>query len=95
MTPEEFLANPLIKNVSPIKKEILVELVNKVEGLKPNEAIQHLVPTMNKIRAMGITFSNEETSLLIEVITSNATPAEKQRYDMMIKMLNTQIKNRK
>ncbi len=87
MNKEEFLKHPLLKDISQQKKDLLIELVEQVEGAPLNKALPALVKTNARMKALGLTFTKDESALIVQVINDNLSSADRIKYDAMQKAL--------
>lgn len=88
MNKEEFLSNPLLKNISAQKKELLSELAEQAGGTPIEKMLPVLVKTNARMKALGLSFTKEETALIMQVITKNITPEERKKFEVMQHMMN-------
>lgn len=75
--------DPRLKNMNPQKLALLTEFAKSVESIPKDQ----LVPALLKINAeanqKGIQFNDDETDLLISIMSTNMSPAEKKRMDTL------------
>ncbi len=87
MADTSWTNNPKLKNVDPKKLTILLELMKEAEG-KPMDKLLPLLMTTNKrLQEQNLTFTKDESDLMIEILTKNMTPKEKQQFEMVRKMM--------
>lgn len=79
--------NPKLKNVDPRKLAILLELVKEAEGKPTDKLIPLLVNTNKKLQQQNMTFTKDESDLMIDLITKNMSPKEKAQFEMIKKMM--------
>ena len=89
MADTSWTNNPRLNSVDPKKLAILLELVKEAEG-KPMDKLLPLLMTTNKrLQEQNLTFTKDESDLMIEILTKNMTPKEKQQFEMIRKMMAT------
>ena len=81
--------NPKLKNIDPRKMTIFLELMKEAEG-KPMEQLVPLLMNVNKkLTQQNMAFSKEESDVLMEILTKNLSPKEKQQFEMIRKFMAT------
>ncbi len=83
----EWINHPAMKNIDARKLAILVDLANEAEGKSAEKALPLLIKANAKMKALGLTFSQEESNLMVEILTKDMTPADKQKLEMIKKMI--------
>lgn len=86
-----FLNHESLKNMNPKKVQILKELAEKTEGKADKEIAALLLETMKKMQKENLTFTKEESAVMMEILTRNMSPAERAKVDMMKKMMNKKM----
>jgi hypothetical protein len=75
--------DPGLRNMNPQKLSTLIEFVKRVESTPKDQ----LVPTLLNLNAeacqKGIQFNDEETDLLLSIMSANMGPNERKRIDTM------------
>jgi len=84
--------NPRLKNIDPRKLTILLELVTESEGKPMDKLIPLLMNTQKKLQKQNLTFSKDESDLMVEILTKNMNAKEKSQFEMIKKMM---AKNKK
>ncbi|MDD3173874.1 MAG: hypothetical protein PHF63_09465 [Herbinix sp.] len=87
MADTSWTNNPKLNNIDPRKLTILLELVKEADGKPMDKLIPLLVNANKKLQQQNMTFSNDESDLLMEILTKNMTPKEKAQLEMMKKMM--------
>ena len=82
-----FNNNPLLKNMSPEKRQFLMNFASSKKPDKINEMMPFLLGTMNMAKEKNIQFSDRETGLLVEILKQNMTPEEAEKADKIIKLM--------
>lgn len=86
-----FLNHESLKNMNPKKVQILKELAAKTEGKADKEIATLLMETMKKMQKENLTFTKEESAVMMEILTRNMSPSERAKVDMMKKMMNKKM----
>ena len=80
--------NPLFRNLSAEKLNFLMEFHNQQKPQDASSATPFFMNAMKKAQQQGITFTKDESSLLIQLIMQNMPEQERQRAQMLLMMLN-------
>lgn len=83
----EWLNHPAMQNVSPEKKGILLDFMKEADGISMDKAMPLFVKTNSRLKALGLTFTKEESELITEILTKNLTPAEKMKMETLKKLI--------
>lgn len=84
---EDITKNPLFQNLSPVKKEVLQEVVDSAEHLSLDKALPLLLKANAKLKKQGESFTKEESSFLITELTKQLTPQERAKVAALMKLL--------
>jgi hypothetical protein len=87
MADTSWTNNPRLKNIDPRKLAILLEVAKEAEGKPMDKLIPLLMNANNKIQQQNMTFTKDETDLMIELLTKNMNPKEKMQFEMIKKMM--------
>ncbi len=74
------------------KLEILKELVEEANGKSMQQVIPLIMKANQQLRQKDLSFTSDETSLLMDILTSTMSEAEKKKVEAMKEIMN---KNRK
>ncbi len=85
--------DPALKKLDLKKIAFISELANQMNGMPSDKMLPFLMAASQKSKSMNINFSDDETSLIVKVLSSNMNPEEKNRLEMMQKMIGM-INNR-
>lgn len=87
MVDNSWTNNPKLRNVDPRKMAILLQLVKEAEG-KPMEQLIPLLMNANKrLQQQNMTFSKDESDIIIDILTKNMSPKEKAQFEMIKKVM--------
>lgn len=75
--------NDVFKNMHPLKVQIIKELEAKATGKGMKSTAPLIMEAMQKLKANNLSFSQDEVSVLMEILTKDMNPEERQRVEMM------------
>lgn len=87
MADTSWTNNPKIKNIDPRKLTILLELMKEAEGKPMDQLVPLLMTTNRKLQQQNLTFSKDESDVMIDILTKNMTQREKAQFEMIKKMM--------
>lgn len=79
--------NPKLRNVDPRKMAILLELMQKAEGKPMEQLIPLLIAANRRLQQQNMTFTKEESEVIIDVLTRNMSPRERAQFEMIKKLM--------
>ena len=85
--------HPIYQKMQPEKQKLLQECVRLTGGDSHSEGVSFdkMLPIMlamhQKMQKQGLSFTAEERNVLIDVLSSGLSPAERSRMEMMKKMM--------
>ncbi len=83
MSQSIFEQYDIFKTMHPIKIQIMKELVQNMQGKQMKEAAPLLMAAASRLKNHNLSFTPEESSLLIEILTKDMSPQEKEKVEMM------------
>lgn len=87
--------NPALNDISPEKLQFLMDFATQNQpGGDPKAMASTMMNAASTARKQGMTFSDTETELLVEILKQNMSEAERQKADQMIKLMRTFGKRR-
>lgn len=87
MSQSIFEQYDIFKTMHPIKIQIMKELVQNMQGKQMKEAAPLLMAAASRLKNHNLSFTPEESSLLIEILTKDMSPQEKEKVEMMKKII--------
>jgi hypothetical protein len=84
---EAILNQEVFRNMDPEKLQIMKELEQSAKGKQLKDTAPLLINASQKLKAKNMSFTPQETSALIEVLTVGMSPAEKAKVEMMRRMV--------
>ncbi len=84
MNNNELFNTPEFQKLNPLKQQIVKELFNS----NTNQSIEYMLPkimTINKeLSKRNLSFTKQETSLLIRILKDGMSPEEQKKIDMLM-----------
>lgn len=87
MADTSWMNNPRIKNIDPRKLAVLIELMKEAEGKPMDKLIPLIISTNKKLKDQNLTFTKDESEVMIEILSRNLSPKEKMQFEMLRKMM--------
>ena len=84
---DTFLNDPLFQNLSPMKKAVITELLEKANNTSLDKAFPLLLKANATLTKNGESFSSEERNMLIVELTKKLTPEERKKVAALLKLL--------
>lgn len=93
MKDMSWIHNPELKRLSPRKMELVTKLVEESNGKTLAQAIPVLMNINKTLQSEGLSFTEEESALIMDILTRNMTLKEKQQVAKMKQMILAQARN--
>lgn len=88
--------NPALNDISPEKLQFLMDFAsNNTDAKDAKSMASTIMNAANNAKQNGMTFSNTETTLLIELLKQNMSEAERVKADKMLQMMQMLQKKKK
>lgn len=91
MADTSWTNNPKLNNIDPRKLAILMEVMKEAEGKPMDKLIPLIMQTNKRLQQQNLTFTKDESDVMLELMTKNMTPKERQQFEMF----KTMMANRK
>ena len=91
----DWLNDPALKDMDPIKKELFRKAASQLQGKSGNSMASTLMTLITSANRRGIKFTSEEISLILNIMKQGKTPQEKQQIDQMVQMITNMSKMNK
>ncbi len=85
---KDWFNNPSFRSLAPMKQQIIIEFVNEVQGASMETAIQAFMKTNQKMHDLGLSFTQQESNLMTQILTQDLPPNEKSRINMILQMMS-------
>ena len=73
--------DPRLKNMHPLKREILFRLSHTATAMSPEQILPQLMEINNEKR--DLSFSKAESEIVIDILSEGMSPQEKQKINML------------
>ena len=80
------LNNPDLSKLDPEKLKFLLELSTQNKSVSAKEMMSSLMSAKNSANERGLSFSNEEMTLIIEILKQHMNQEEKQKVDRILQL---------
>lgn len=84
---DNVLNDPLFKNLSPMKKAVIAELLEKTGNTTLDKAFPLLLKANATLNKSGESFTPQERNMLITELTKKLTPEERKKVAALLKLL--------
>ena len=83
----EWMNHPAMKNIDPVKLELIKTAAKQTEGKTGKSLAPVMMALITSANKKGIQFSQDEMSLVLEVLKEGKSREEKEQIDAMVKMV--------
>ena len=92
----DWMNNPLLKDMDPIKLELIKTAALQTAGKSGNSLAPVLMSLITSANRKGIRFSTDEITLILNILKEGKSPQEQMQIDQTVQMVSSMIaKNRK
>lgn len=85
-----WIHNPELKSLSPRKMELVVQLVEESNGKTLPQSIPLLMKINKTLQAEGLSFTEAESALIMDILTRDMSAKEKAQVEAMKQMILAQ-----
>lgn len=79
--------DPRFNNLSPLKRKIILELAGGSESKSMEQLLPEIMQINRELQKRNLSFTKEETDLIIDIMLDFASPADKQKIAMLRSMM--------
>lgn len=91
-----WMNNPLLKNMDPIKLELIKTAAHQTAGKSGNSLAPVLMSLITSANRKGIRFTTDEITMILNILKEGKSPQEQQQIDQTVQMVSSMMaKNRK
>ncbi len=90
MSQSIFEQYDIFKTMHPVKIQVMKELVESMQGKSMKDAAPLLMSATSKLKSHNLSFTPEETTVLLEILTKDMSPQEKAKVEMMKNVVKKQ-----
>ena len=84
---DSFFTNPMFEQLSPLKKAVLMDLIEKAGNTSLDTAFPLLLKANATLKKNGENFTSEERAFLITELTKRLSPEERKKVAALLKLL--------
>lgn len=91
----DWLNNPLLQNMDPIKIELIKTAAAQTAGKSGNSLAPVMMSLITNANRKGIRFSSEEITLILNILKQGKSPKEQAQIDQTVQMVSSMIAPKK
>lgn len=84
MNEQDFFSTPEFNQLHPVKQQIIREIVKNNHNASPEVMLPKILSINKELNKRNLNFTREETTLLVNIMKENMSPAERQKVDMLM-----------
>ena len=84
---DSFFTDPMFEQLSPLKKTVLMDLIEKAGNASLDTAFPLLLKANATLKKNGENFTSEERTFLITELTKRLSPEERKKVAALLKLL--------
>lgn len=88
----EWLNNPTLKNIDPVKLELIKAAAGQTEGKSGKALAPIMMALITNANKRGIRFTPDEVSLIISIVKEGKTKEEQDQIENMMNMVASYMK---
>ena len=86
MTYQELSSTPEFQNLHPVNQQILKEMLQNGRLTTPEALLPKFMSINQELAKRNLSFTKEESTLLIQMIKDTMSPQDQQRVDMLLNL---------
>ena len=90
----EWMNHPAMKTIDPVKLELIKTAAAQTAGKTGNSLAAVMMALITSANQKGIRFTQEEVSLILEILKDGKTKEEQMQIDRMVKMVTSYMKKK-
>lgn len=83
----EWMNHPLLKNMNPVKYNLIQMAASKTAGKSGKELMPIMMALITNANKQGIQFTPEEMSLILDILKEGKPPEEQAQIDRTVQMV--------
>ena len=91
----EWINNPLLQNMDPVKLELIRRAASQTNGKSGKELASIMMALITSANRNNIRFSAEEVNLILDILKEGKTVKEKDKIDNMKSYVEKMMKSMK
>lgn len=88
----DWLNHSSMQGLDPVKRDLIFTAARQTAGKSGKSLAPVMMTLISNAHRKGIHFSNDEISLILEVLKEGKSPEEKMQIDQTIKMIGSYLK---
>lgn len=84
MNEQDLFSTPEFNRLHPVKQQIIKEVAKNNQHTSPETMLPKILSINKELTKRNLNFTKEETTLLINIMKENMSPAERQKVDMLM-----------
>ncbi|WP_089983339.1 hypothetical protein [Clostridium sp. C105KSO13] len=90
----EWMNNPAMKDLDPVKLQLIQMAASQTNGKSGRDLAPVLLALISNANQKGVRFSEDEISLILEILKEGKPKEEKAQIDQTINMVRSLIKKK-
>lgn len=90
----EWMNHPAMKTIDPVKLELIKTAAAQTVGKTGNSLATVMMALITSANKKGIRFTQEEVSLILEILKDGKAKEEQMQIDRMVKMVTSYMKKK-
>lgn len=90
----EWMNDPSLKNMDPVKQELFKIAASQVAGKSGNAVAPIMMSLITNANKKGIQFTPDEMTLVLQALKKGKSPAEQQNIDKTVQLVQTMMKRK-
>lgn len=87
----EWMNNPLLKNMDPAKLELIKMAASQTNGKSGKDLAPILMALITNANKKGIQFTPDEINMILEILKEGKSKEEQAQMDRMIRMVQSML----
>ena len=88
MADNEWMNNPALENIDPVKLKLLTEMVAQAETKNKDELVPFFLAINSKAASQGINFNDAETEIILNVLKKKMSPQDIKKIETIRSISN-------
>ena len=88
----EWMNHPAMKNLDPVKLELIKTAARQTQGKSGKSLAPVMMTLITGANKKGIRFTNEEVSLILDILKEGKSAEEKLQIDHMINVIGSYLR---
>lgn len=89
----DWLNDPALQSMEPAKRELFKLAATQLAGKSQNDMAPIMMSLITNANKRGITFTQDEISLILRILKQNKPAAEQQNIDKTVQMVSSMMQS--